>query len=683
MNEVIQADTLPQEQPPQVSQEQAVLQTQEAIAKVNINNLAESINPDVLQKMGSKVVEEYDNDIQSRREWEERRANWVKLFAGLKDKKNYPFKDASNVHVPLMGMACLQFQSRAYDALLPAKDVMTAYSTDGKSKAQAERVTKHMNWQLRFQMEEWEDDMDALLLSLAINGTAFKKTYYDPILKRTASRLLTVDELVLPYKCRRLEDSPRKTHAFYMSVNDLKIKESNQIFINAKDLKVNTVETPISSELNTAKKDITGISQGLMDEKPRLILEQTRLWDLNGDGIEENYVVTVDWETKKVLRVIPNIYIDYLTKQELPLEYYTVYTFIPNPDSVYGYGFGHLLEGLNESADTIINQLIDAGHLSNIGAFSGFVGRRSGIKKGDLQFKLGEFKEVDLLTDDIKKAIYNFEFGQPSNVLFSLLGMLEGYSQKITTVSETMMGELPPSDTTATATMAVLEQGMKVFSTIQRRIHKSFKKELKKIFIFNGLYLDEDIYFTVQDTESLSMAGYTAGKIDYLNMIDVIPVSDPNIISRAEKVAIAQQSYQMGLQNPLIMNDPETLAEITKEFYNAIGNERVAKLVKIPEPQVPKDIPPHEENAMFIKEIGMPALPIQNHREHLNIHGMFMSGGWKDFLTPQGNKLMEAHQKEHLSLLYLIREGMNNGMDARGMGGMEEQPINTGIPAGM
>jgi hypothetical protein len=624
-----------------------------------LSNLAEGKKEEELKKIGNTVCEDYESDMHSRSGWDERIKRWYTLFSGLIEHKTHPWENASNVNIPLMSTACLQFQSRAYEALLPPKEIAKCFSTDGQSIDSAARCQKFMNWQLTDQMEEWEENMDILLLMLPIYGVGIKKTYFDSVLGRNVSITLRADEFAAPYGVKRLEDSPRMTHAYMMHLNDIKIKGKEGLWINIDDLgegNATEARTKLATEHRQKTDESTGVSDTPQSkDRPRLILEQHRTLDMDDDGIEEPYIVTVDDETGLVLRI-----------EERTYGYFTAYSFIPNPDSWMGFGFGHLLEHLNHSANTLINQLIDSGTLAN--TVSGLFDRRAGFKSGDLSFEMGEFRGVDVRADDISKAIYQFKFNPPSQVLFALLQMLQGYSRELSSVSETMLGKLPPSDTTATSMLAVMEQGLKVFSTIHKRIHRVFKKELKKIALLNARNLDERVYFTVQDSTSQEMKTYRAGRIDFANNIDVTPVSDPTITSRAEKLIKAQQAREVGLQSPLTSQDPEALYELEKNLYIALEVPNIDKILKKPEPQEPPDLPPIEEESQFLREVWVQPLPHQDHQAHLQSHQIFSESQWSEQLTPQGKKLLEAHIKETFALLYL----QHGATDAANIGGLQD-----------
>lgn len=619
-------------------------------------NLAKMIDKEELSKIGSKCVDEYDIDLASRSDWDAKRKRFLKLFAGYRDPKSFPWDGCSNTHIPWMGIACLQFQARAYEALLPPKEYAKCFPTDGKALDAADRCSKYMNWQLTEQMEEWEEDMDVTLLWLAINGSAYKKTYFDPIKKRNMSIYISAESFVTPYKCRRIEDAPRKTHAFYKSIDYIKRGIKEGVYIDIGDITPTTDVSMPSSEISD-QNDKTS-NQSVSDAESlglRFLLEQHRGLDLNGDGILEDYIVTVDYESRKVLRIESGSYIDPITGEVKRDEFFTGYVLIPNAESHYGFGFGHLLESINETGNTILNQLIDAGTFQN--APPGFYNKKAGLNKGKFTFAPNTLNPVDIGGDDVKKAIYYLEHPGPSTALFSVLGLLQNYGKEISSLPDALLGKLPPSDTTATSMLAVMEQGMKVFSTIHKRLHRSFRKELKKLFRLNSRFMDEHVYYVVQDSSSKEFKTLESGKKDFINPIDVIPVSDPSITSRAEKLIKARQAYEVGIGNPLIKDDPQSLYNLTYSFYKAIETPNIETFLKMPPPPPePPDFSPIQENGLFLQEKEIHPLATQDHNVHMQTHSEFKQSGWFNQLTPYGKKLFEQHERETMTFLYMQEE---------------------------
>jgi hypothetical protein len=641
---------------------------------VGSSNLAVGMSDEELTAIGNKVFDDYQEDISSRAEWNLRRGNWHKLFASYRDPKSFPWKNCSNVGLPTITIAVMQFQARAFEALFGNKEIVRGRWTDRNKKNEAARVGKYMDYQVKEEMPEWEEDMDAMLMQLGIDGTSFKKTYYDRTKNRPVSRYLSVDDFVLPYRARTLDDAIRKTHIIRMYRDEMLDREKSGEFINVAGLPLGSIDQQRVEEIRGVVDDVDGITPNPMEDiMPSTLLEQHKRLDLKRDKVGTRCIITIDADTKNVLRIESAEYTPEGGASKV-MEYFTQYTLIPNPEGVYGYGFGHLLEGLGESINSIINQLIDSGTLSN--TISGLVSKRGGLRPGDLEFGMGVFKSVNASTDDIKKAIYQFQFNPPSNVLFALLGLLQEYANNVSTVSDSLLGKVPPSDTTATTMLAVLEQGLKVFSTIQRRVHRSLKKELKKLFILNSFHIVEEKYFEVQDSASEEFKTMTIGKADFASGIDVIPVSDPNITSKAERLIKIRQAWEFGQQNPIIMNDAEAMKKLTKEYLKALEMDDI-----LSEERPPEDTTPQEENAGFITEQGAHVLPMQNHAEHYAAHEAFSMSEWATQLTPHGKKLMESHMRETLSARYMA-EGESGGVEGVGAAAGDEGDLG-GAPGGI
>jgi hypothetical protein len=527
-----------------------------------------------------------------------------------------------------------------------------------------------MNHQLDYEMEDFEEGFDVSLFQLPINGSCFRKTFYDPMHSVNKSIYCSADDIVVPYHTDPTQTPPRHTHRLMLTKDELKEREALGIFRNVtkgygkdeRELKEGTAmdSANMDMELIEAAKRTEGMEEPAdKSDEPRLVLEQHRLWDLDGDGIREPYIFTVDKETERVLRIVSRTYHNEISGELLEVEYFTHYYFFPNPEGYYGLGFGHLLEGITEAASSVLNQIIDAGTLSTIGNLSGFYNKRSGVKGGDIEFAMGEFKGLDINTDDIDKAIYTFSFDGPSTVLFSVLGLLQEYSTRVTTVSESMTGELPSSDTPASLGLATIEQGLKVFSTIHRRIHRSFKKELKKLFVLNSIYGDNRKYMAVMGDHQLKLAEEAQIQIDvatdFANLVDIAPTSDPTILSRTEKKQMALNVLQLTKENPQTANNPEALYAAHVKYYKELGVEDIDSIY--PPPPPPPDLPQQEENSMYFTEEYVHALPHQDHAGHIEELDAFMISPLAEELSGHGKNLAERHRGEHMKFLYLAQVG--------------------------
>jgi len=545
------------------------------------NNIADSLDEDQLIYIGNQVSVGYENDLASRKDWEKDLTNWTELALQISNDKTYPWPNAANIKYPLLATAAMQFAARAYPTLVPSngkivKVKIVGSDPQGEKAARAKRVSTHMSYQLIDEMSDWEEDMDKLLITLPIAGTCFKKTYWDPNKQRNCSKLVLPKTLVVNYWTRNIEDAERITEIFYLSKRKVTERINQGIYIDAElGDPQQSVDDPTTSvnkafQRNTSDDDAT----------PYLILEQHTYFDLDGDGYPEPYIVTVEEATKKVLRIVPRFSESGVMVNDknkiLAIEatqYYTKYGFIPNPDGgFYDIGFGRLLGPLNNSANTIINQLVDAGSLSNLQA--GFIGKGLRIKMGESRFQPGEWKAVNAVGDDLKKQIFPLPVREPSQVLFNLLDLLLKSGKELASVAEIFVGKMPGQNTPATTTMATIEQGMKVFTAVYKRIYRSLTKEFRKIYALNREYMNHEEYVSVLD-EPVPQSDYQ-GPED-----DIIPGADPTAVSSQEKQAKLQsvmQIMQMGTIDPMWF---------TQQYLEAHEIPNADKALRQPSPPPP------------------------------------------------------------------------------------------------
>lgn len=520
---------------------------------LELQNIAEKLDEDKLKQIGNSVVDGYDIDLDSRKPWEEDIDKWTELALQISMQKTYPWQGASNVKYPLLSTAAMQFAARAYPSLVPSdgnvvKCKTIGFDMDGTKAERADRISKHMSYQIMYEMDDWEEDMDKLLLALPIVGTVFKKTYWDSNRQKNHSCLVFPKNLVVNYWAKSLEDAERKTEWFTLSKRKVKGRQLQGLYLDVK------LETPSSSShVEDRIKSNTQLVSKDDETTPYLMLEQHTYLDLDNDGYSEPYIVTVEHSSRTVLRIVAN----YTDSQVIlddknrvisitPTEYYTKFSFVPNPDGgFYDIGFGRLLGTINASVDTIINQLIDAGSLSNLQA--GFIGKGLRIKMGESKFRPGEWKAVNATGDDLKKQIMPLPVNPPNKVLLDLLQYLVQSGRDLASVAEIFVGKMPGQNTPATTTMASIEQGMKVFTAVYKRIFRSLTKEFKKLYALNAQYLNPETFIDVLDVP--------VEQSDYFgNSNDVIPGADPAATSNQEKQAKAQVLMQvmgMGTLNPM------------------------------------------------------------------------------------------------------------------------------------
>ena len=611
----------------------------------------------VLKEMGDIVIDEFEMDLTSRQAWANNAGKILKLFASYSEPKTFPWSGCSNVKLPVITISSIQFQARAFESLIPGSEsIINVVPTGDEDVDRATRVQKYMNWQLLYKMKEFVPSMDETLMQSPLIGSVFKKTYFSFTKRRPVSIKVNANDIVYPYTMTTFDESPRKTHVLYMTKNDIRKLVSIGVFSpSAWNLGPGTLTFNYSSQIHQARDIIQGTTAPLnLYDTPRIILEQHRDWDLNGDGIAEPYAITVDYELRKVIRITSRSFNDF-EGNPVDIEYFTHYRFLPNPEGAYAFGLGTLLLGLNESMNTITNEIIDAGSLANLQG--GFIAKRSGVKKGDLKFQMGEWKEVDAYVDDISKAIYTFDFKGPNQTLYATLGLLYEYAKMVASVSETMTGQMPASDTPAQTILALLEEGKKVYSAIYKRHHISFTDELRKIYLLNSIFLSETEYFRVLGEKGVPMGDkMMVGRSDFTGDYDVIPVSDPNMLSRAEKVLTAQQLVTDIRSNPLTAQDANANYRATKRYYEALNIRNIDEILQ--EPQPPQELSPEEENAKMLTEVSVNVLPQQDHAKHIEVHDAFVTSPiYASELSSNAKNLFERHKKEHLAAFYLNQVG--------------------------
>lgn len=541
-------------------------------------NIAEKLTDEQLTKIGSDVVEGYKADEDSRKEWKTNLEEWTKTALQISDKKTFPWPNASNIKFPLLSTAAMQFAARAYPTLVPAdgkivKCRVVGSDPTGQKTNRAIRISKHMSYQVLEEMEEWDEQMDRLLITLPIAGTVFKKTYYDPEKQRNVSCLVMPKDLCVNYYAKSLEDCERTTeiHEFNKRKIEEKIRKGLYLDVKLGEPSADTDQPSTSNPSGTKPPQDDSTT-------PYIVLEQHCFLDLDKDDYPEPYVVTVEKESQKVLRIAARFGIEGVEVDEKgkvvcirPDEYYTKYSFFPNPDGgFYDIGFGRLLGPINASVNTIINQLTDAGTLSNMQ--SGFIGKGLRVKMGETKFSPGEWKAVNATGTDIKAQIFPLPVREPSEVLFKLLTLLSQSAKELASVAEIFVGKMPGQNTPATTTMASIEQGMKLFTAVYKRVYRSMAKEFRKIYKLNRTYLDPQTELDVLD-EPLQASDYQGSEND------IIPAADPSAASSQERTQKAQNLMQiigLGTLNPMA---------ITERMLEALEIPEPEKLMQQPQPQ--------------------------------------------------------------------------------------------------
>ena len=508
---------------------------EQILKRIQAVNVAEDVDEEDLAKIGEECKSGFDADENSRKEWLDETAEWMEMAQQIRKKKTFPWPDASNVKYPLISTASMQFAARAYPSLIPGdgkiiKMRIVGKDKDGKKTEKANNTADYMSWQLMYEMPMWDEETDRLLNTLPIVGTMFRKVYFDKTKGKNVAEIVYPDDLSVNYWAKSLADAERVSEIMLMSKRKLRERVRTGEFLD-----VDLGDPPIPEDAPDGPVDHT---------TPYKIIAQATWLDLDDDGIEEPYTVVFHYESGKVLRIAARFTPDdIMVSEEGELigfnaqNYYVKYTFIPNPDGgFYDFGFGHLLGPINESVNTLINQLLDAGTLSNLQA--GFVGKGLRLKMGDTPLRPGEWRAVNVVGDDIRKQMIPLPAPPPAPVLFQLLGMLIQSGEKLASVAEIFTGKMPGQNTPATTTMATIEQGMKVFTAIYKRVYRSMEKEFKLLFYLNGEYLNPNSYSEVLDI-AVDPSDFNP------KLYDIMPAADPAASSQQEQLMKAQALLEL------------------------------------------------------------------------------------------------------------------------------------------
>lgn len=543
-----------------------------------------------LANLGKRVCEEFQIDLDSRSEWEKTAEKAMKAARQVSEPKSYPWAGASNVKWPLVTVAALQFNARSYPEIVAPSGVVGAkvkgsddgvpavdqngqpiaipnpqtgelepqwQKEPGAKAAKAERVKKYMDNYILRKMDGWERDTDTLLMQLPIIGDVVKKVY--PSDKVCASEMISAFDFVVNQKTRSLSKCPRMTHVLRLYPHEIEERIADERFIDF--------------EYDRGSDD------GPNDEEAaQEFLEQHRRADLDV-GIRVPIIVTVHKKSEKVCRVVVNFEPEAVESNDKrilripPAEYFINYIFFPDPEGgFYGVGFGHILKPLSDTIDTTVNQMIDAGTLQNSGG--GFIASGVRLKKGVIKRELGVYTTVSATGENLRNAIVPFEDAGPSPVLFQLLGLMLDVSRDITSVKDILTGDSPQGET-ATTTLARIEQGMKVFTAIYKRVYEAGGRELNLIYKYlaeRATELEGD-YQTFMDEPNVSMAE------DFnLQDYDICPEADPRLVTDQQRMKQAE-----ALMATVQLN-PAGAPEILRRFYTAIGATDIDKLLPPQQP---------------------------------------------------------------------------------------------------
>jgi chaperonin GroES len=528
-------------------------------AAIKAPNLCDRFSNDDLTRIGQLVKAGYERDRDSRITWERRMQSGLSLAMQVAAAKDFPWPKCSNVIFPLVTIAALQFSARAYANIIQG-DSVVQYRTigpdpDGKQREHADRVGKHMSYQVLEEDTAWEEQHDRLLINVAIIGSSFIKTYYSASLKHNVSELVMAQDFVLDYYAKSVEECARKTQILRLYRNDIYEKAKTGIFNDVLDEAwFRQPATPLAPPQSRETDQRKGMDPPPPDDDtPFPFLEQHRNLDLDGDGYDEPYIITAEANTGRVVRIVSRVDRDSDIERSrgeilriTPTEYFTKYSFIPSPDGgIYDIGFGSLLGPLNESVNSAINQLLDGGTMQN--SMGGFLGRGTKIRGGSFTMAPWEWKRVDSTGDDLRKNMVPFPERQISPVTLQLLMLLIEYTDRISNTTETQVGENPGQNTPAETTRTMSRNGARIHNAIFKRVWRSMKEEFKKLHRLNAMFLPARMNY---GTNQIVLAeDYRASSSDR-----VIPTADPDIMSEETKVQqaafLADRAHMVPGYNP-------------------------------------------------------------------------------------------------------------------------------------
>jgi chaperonin GroES len=603
-------------------------------------NLAENVSEDELQRISSKLLGEFDDDKSSRKDWEEGFAKGLDLLGFKYDERSQPFQGASGVTHPLLAESVTQFQAHAYRELLPAKgpvDVNIVGEITIDKEGQAERVKDFMNYQITNVMQEYDPEMDQLLFHLPLSGSAFKKVYYDASLGRAVSKFIPSENLVVPYNASDLMTAERIAHVLKMSENDLRKKQVSGFYRDIDLSPGQSDEDPVQEKMDKlegVQKTEDDYEFNLIEFHAECDIEGFEDKDQNGEptGIKLPYIITIDENSREVLSIYRNFKPNDPKKEKV--SFFVHFKFLPGL-GFYGFGLIHMLGGLSRTATSALRQLIDAGTLSNLPA--GFKARGLRIRDDDSPIQPGEFRDVDAPSGSIREGLMPLPYKGPDQTLFQLLGFVVQSGREFASIADQKIGDGSQSNPVGT-TMALLERGSRVMSSIHKRLHYAQHIEFKILARVFSEYLPPSYPYSVRGGDR------NIKVLDFDDRVDVVPISDPNIFSMTQRISLAQTQLQLAQSNPEI----HSLYEAYKRMYMALGVDAIDSI--LPPPKQPSPLDPAQENASSLKNIPFQVFPGQDHMMHINAHRAFMSS----FLVknnPQILLILQAHVSEHISFM--------------------------------
>ena len=611
------------------------------------SNLAEFLDDNQLNTISIELTAGIEKDKSSREDWEKTYTDGLK-YLGMKfdQERSEPFAGASGVIHPLLGEAVTNFQAQAYKELLPSggpvkTQVVGKY--DSVVEEQAQRVADFMNYQIVHVMDEFDEELDQMLFYLPLAGSAFKKIYYDENLGRAVSKFIAPEDLIVPYFSTDLETCPRITNVVKMPENELKKLQAIGFY---KKVDISNSYSPENSQIQEEIDELSGLEPSYDLGEVSVLYEVHCNLDIDGfEDVDENgnmtgvklpYIVTIDASSNSVL----SIYRNYAENDPLrkKIEYFVHFKFLPGL-GFYGFGLTHMIGGLSKASTSILRQLIDAGTLANLPA--GFKTRGIRIRDEDTPLQPGEFRDVDAPGGILGQAIQPLPFKEPSQTLLSLLNLLLNAGQRFASIAEINVGQGNPNAPVGT-TLALLERSTKVLSAIHKRLHNSQKKEFRILSNVFQEYLPQEYPYNVAN------ANNSIKLTDFDERVDIFPVSNPDIFSQSQRIAMAQEMMQLVQSNPEV-HGAAGIYESYKRMYAAIGVDNIEQILMPPPSTEPQPQEAGFENNALLLGNPAKAFPEQNHDAHVATH-MSLLNTPPVQMNAQVQALIHAHIMEHLQM---------------------------------
>jgi len=611
-------------------------------------NLAEYLDDYVLGSISKKLINDVENDKESRKEWMKTYTDGLK-YLGMRfdEQRSQPFEGSSGVIHPILAESVTQFQAQAYKELLPAQGPVKTQivgQRDANTEMQAERVAEFMNYYIMNEMPEYDPELDQLLFYLPLSGSAFKKVYYDASIRRPVSKFVPSEDLLVPYEATDLLSAERVTHIVSMSNNEVRKLQLSGFYA---DIELTGSEVETRDTVTEEIDKIQGVEPEYNNDEQRRLYEIHTVAEIEGfEDIDENgeptglklpYIITIDESSQKVLSVRRNYEPNDPIKNKI--NYFVQYKFLPGL-GFYGLGLSHMIGGLSKATTSILRQLIDAGTLSNLPA--GFKARGIRIRDEASPLQPGEFRDIDAPGGALRDALMPLPYKEPSGVLFSLLGLLVDSGKRFASIADMNIGDSNAAMPVGT-TVALLEKGTKVMSAIHKRLHYSQRTEFKILARVFGEFLPPVYpYETGSGSKEIKLE-------DFSKKVDVIPVSDPNIFSMSQRVVMAQELLTMVQSNPEI-HGPQGIYEAYYRMYSALGVDNIEALLLPPQDMTPKPVDAGIENSGLLQGIPANAFAEQNHEAHIEAHkSLFLTQGVQ--MNPQLQSMIIAHVMQHLQFL--------------------------------